>query len=564
MDPVNDPITKTAANCESDSSNDSLQEDLDPKEKTKDDDSLNAGAPSVDEDDQDSTDTSDEEDAKEGSPEFDRQKNEIKERAKTVQELLASTDLESNESGQRDLLERFWRILRPATSPAGRAVDIESRNVLYYLASRSVGEPSHPWLVKHLVKEYPSLLKDGDWRHERVLTVAIRKGKVDFIRAILDSGIEESKLQPELEYSADETKKNCIHFAVEVGFDPYVIMRLVENASRDALAAPNLQGQTPLHLAVDYKRCSSLQLDVVKTLLKHGDAALDLWTRQPEVHSVYTLYFRSRRQFQIGKELERVNQMTKRSQARSEGRKTSARPSGEREAKEKRKSSSKLLGTVGNKKLHPMNRREGLQETEDFARTSKEKRKPQRETYEDHPEPSSSKPQLSPALMRQSPTETSASECAPQVVQPFSAQSYLAKDNTIQTQQDVHSIPTRGGEPNPASKASAMNALAPQKVKVHKTHSHDKARSSIASRAMDESSRKDAADKIAHELKLHYFRTIFRPQADDPGSEESVKSTNSPGNRSRRTHQTAERFLFGDNVECKQSHALCPLQGCTS
>jgi hypothetical protein len=59
-------------------------------------------------------------------------------------------------------------------------------------------------------------------------------------------------------------------------------------ATEDTLCARDNRGCTPLHLAVEYERCTTdSQFDIVKALIENGDSALEKFTTVPNHYSAY-------------------------------------------------------------------------------------------------------------------------------------------------------------------------------------------------------------------------------------------------------------------------------------
>jgi ankyrin repeat protein len=90
--------------------------------------------------------------------------------------------------------------------------------------------------------------------------------------------------------------RNCIHMAIYYGLGESYALNLIERASEETLSAVDQCGMTPLHLAVEYERSSSPQVNIVMALLRHGDEALDQFTSTPKDLSVYEYHVHTRAQ----------------------------------------------------------------------------------------------------------------------------------------------------------------------------------------------------------------------------------------------------------------------------
>ena len=461
----------------------------------------------------------------------------LKKSLEKVQEALKSPALEQDEAGQHRFLELYGNYLSPHEDSIRDKIDMDTRNVLYALARSKPDAPSHSWLVKHLVKRHPDLLREMDYTEDGALVVAIKRGKVDFIRAVLESGIEESKLQSIL-LPLGTSKDNCIHLAINKDIDQQITVKLIEKASEDILAAQNSKKYTPLHLAVDYRRCSWPQLDVLKALLKHGDTALDPRTGKPDFFSPYRYHFETQRIHIKKLEDEKNNQIAKVRKAKIPKKEVGARISKWKEAKEKKEVDLARKGLEEMEKHPRGDKREGLESRRDLAKLEIKEQKPRPEQRKDLSTPLGGELQLSMTSLGRVPTVNVASENLSPTVRAFASERYQANETRAQAPQDTRAIPHQV-RPR-AEEASAGDIPKPRRNRVPKPE------------ALDEATRKAVADQVADELKLHYFRTILRPEPDDFDSTRGVTSKREqslPGAKFRRTHQTAERFLFGDNIE---------------
>ncbi|KAI2464187.1 hypothetical protein F4781DRAFT_425759 [Annulohypoxylon bovei var. microspora] len=78
---------------------------------------------------------------------------------------------------------------------------------------------------------------------------------------------------------------NCIHQAImkkSSSRDDDLLKFLIEKADEDTLLAVDENGFTPLHLAVEYKRCDDAQRGIVQALVERCDKVLSTTYRHPE------------------------------------------------------------------------------------------------------------------------------------------------------------------------------------------------------------------------------------------------------------------------------------------
>ena len=148
---------------------------------------------------------------------------------------------------------------------------IEHRNVPSKLAFGGRLALKLPTLLSLIVQFDPKLLEDRDPAGRGALYYAIQMKLEWFIKALLDI----KTLDKEVWQRVLCTGPNCIHMAISVGLRPSLIVGLIENVSKNMLAAQDDSGLTPLHLAVEYSRCTKERRKIVRALLEHGDSALD-------------------------------------------------------------------------------------------------------------------------------------------------------------------------------------------------------------------------------------------------------------------------------------------------
>ncbi|KAK3293535.1 uncharacterized protein B0H64DRAFT_404798 [Chaetomium fimeti] len=127
---------------------------------------------------------------------------------------------------------------------------------------------------------------------KRPLTLAISNKNEGFVRTVLRSKHVRRSLVNLLGANREDTT-NGIHLAIKTGLSTELTVELISKVTDQVLSRRDEAGLTPLHLAVEYERCTEAQLDVVKALLKHGDSALDVRTKVANL-SVYRHHFDTR------------------------------------------------------------------------------------------------------------------------------------------------------------------------------------------------------------------------------------------------------------------------------
>ncbi|KAI0888606.1 uncharacterized protein GGS22DRAFT_61008 [Annulohypoxylon maeteangense] len=165
----------------------------------------------------------------------------------------------------------------------------QKKNILHILASKK-SRRFHPmiqWMIGYLddKKYLNQLLRDGSDAEAKPLTSAIKNKNITFIKAILKSKTAELG---DVLGDYVENRRNCIHYIFKKNIPAEISQQLIEKASEDTLAAQDVDGATPLHMAAEISSSSKgNQLDTVRTFLKYGDKALDRYRKAGGYGSVY-------------------------------------------------------------------------------------------------------------------------------------------------------------------------------------------------------------------------------------------------------------------------------------
>ncbi|KAI9797324.1 MAG: hypothetical protein M1833_005503, partial [Piccolia ochrophora] len=180
-------------------------------------------------------------------------------------------------SQEQQFLGRYGSFLGETTSD-------NDRNTLLHLIVEDAKDKvfgKYEPLVRLLISRHPGLAVVKDGNEKTALYIAISRKRDKLAHFICDNHPNVDQILNVPCYHS----QNCLHLAVHrniklAGF-------LIERASEETLCAKDDQGRTPLHLAVDYTRCTVKQLEVVKALIQRGDKALDERTNAPHCLSAY-------------------------------------------------------------------------------------------------------------------------------------------------------------------------------------------------------------------------------------------------------------------------------------
>jgi hypothetical protein len=172
----------------------------------------------------------------------------------------------------------------------GKSTTRDSNTLLHLLvddAKKAAFERYQP-LIKHLVETYPELLSKQNDYEMTPLYSAISKKREKFLRYICE-------LCPHIDAILGIPcirSENCIHLAIRRNILPKLSIYLIGLANEASLCAKDDNGNTPLHLAVEYSRCTGEQLEVVAALISKCDNALD--ARNNESLSPFLYHERTR------------------------------------------------------------------------------------------------------------------------------------------------------------------------------------------------------------------------------------------------------------------------------
>ena len=144
-------------------------------------------------------------------------------------------------------------------------------------------------LVKLLIDRHPGLLGEKDINEKNPLYLAISKKRDKLVRFMCDT-------HPDIDAILSIPcchSENCLHVAIQKD-TPKLADFLIKHAGERTLCAKDDKGNTPLHLAVDYKRCIDAQLEIVKALIVQCDKAMDERSNAPNYFSPYRYHEHTR------------------------------------------------------------------------------------------------------------------------------------------------------------------------------------------------------------------------------------------------------------------------------
>lgn len=116
-------------------------------------------------------------------------------------------------------------------------------------------------LVVRLVQQSTHLLCVANDENQNPLYLAIiRKKKIlaDYmvVNCPQDDGKRQNLADAIEDCRGNEQRKNCLHLALEKDMKPNTILRMVREASKEALESVDVTGRRPMHYAVQYQRCN--------------------------------------------------------------------------------------------------------------------------------------------------------------------------------------------------------------------------------------------------------------------------------------------------------------------
>lgn len=382
--------------------------------------------------------------------------------------------------------------------------EIEKWNLLSKMAKEQSLTKSDLHLVKFLAESLPVLLDAKDIAHRGALLIAVYETKVDFIEAVINSDIDPLHLSAVIA-SPNLHEENCIHTAIKRDLSVETTIKLIQKVSMEGLMAKDKEGLTPLHRAVAYDHCTPSRRNMICTLIERSDGAFDQKSASPDFFSVYQYHVSTRKNYEKAGSEKQNRKIENTSQEKKRRRKT------------KRRSITKI---------HQQSRPDRPDE-----RRNEESRLLDPKKLEDFPTQDPSRNGL-----KRMPSVKKRVIIAPVI------------ENVDQTPG-----PYQANETRHISRRNSRSSISfSSPMKLIKTSSESKAAKELRNlRVSQEGSTKkeiplaETADFVAKELKLHYFRSIYKQEEEYLDEQSQLVISEAP----RRTHDSAIEFLFGENKE---------------
>jgi hypothetical protein len=209
------------------------------------------------------------------SSEEDSDSDEEEQKEKVSVKALLDEVLTKIRSGKLDLTDddQYTHfIARDGQDLASQTGDQDQPTALHIIASRDKKElpkldsKMQP-LIEFLSKQKDYLTAKNRSGHTS-LFLAIEAKKKEMVQWICDAHPGISSVLA----IAGSRNMNCLHAGISkrVRF----LGLLIDKAKPEAFAAKDDDGNTPLHLAVEYKKCKREQLDFIKQMVEKGDPAI--------------------------------------------------------------------------------------------------------------------------------------------------------------------------------------------------------------------------------------------------------------------------------------------------
>jgi nucleoside phosphorylase len=222
-----------------------------------------------------------EDESEAGSEEEDEEEASVKKRFEEIKHNLRNDKINLRDT---DEFEKFAEHNKDYLGKTTAAAD--GHNTLLHLlvddAKDRVFDKYKP-LFKLLIDSYPELPEIKDISDRTPLYISISKKREMLVRFMCDT---HPNIDVILGISCLRTDY-CLHVAIKKNVNPDLTIFLIEHAGEWALCAQDDMGKTPLHLAVEYERCTDAQLQVVKALIRRCDKAMNKRTIEPNCFSPY-------------------------------------------------------------------------------------------------------------------------------------------------------------------------------------------------------------------------------------------------------------------------------------
>ncbi|KAM0276583.1 hypothetical protein ACHAQH_006588 [Verticillium albo-atrum] len=240
-----------------------------------------------------------------------------------ISEAIEKIKSKAYKLGNREQRKKFFDVYGEAMKNRTEDDDLTFLHVL--LGTRDIPVKTLESPVKHIVQKYPRLLLEADGEKKTPLYIAIESSKMSRLAEIMIDGCK--YYDRALAKPCREKGENCLHLAMRSRHLPGAVkQKFVNLAPKEAIYAQDSKGYTPLHYAVEYKRGSEEQLEVVKLLIAKDDSAFLKVTHAPDPRSVYQYAEHTRKAFDAPKPSAKTS-----SSSKSKDKKPDARTPGDQD-----------------------------------------------------------------------------------------------------------------------------------------------------------------------------------------------------------------------------------------
>jgi hypothetical protein len=157
--------------------------------------------------------------------------------------------------------------------------DHNPRNLLHLIVEAGKDSTSalKP-LVEHVIKQHCRLMEETDGAGTTPLQAAIIGGITKLVEYMCDAYSTKGNIDVVLALQ-DSKNNNCLHKAMlsKHKYARKIALKLIKRVRNPkTLEAQNSEFKTPLHIAVEWERCTESQMGVVRALVNVCDAALNV------------------------------------------------------------------------------------------------------------------------------------------------------------------------------------------------------------------------------------------------------------------------------------------------
>jgi hypothetical protein len=188
-------------------------------------------------------------------------------------------------------------------------------HTLIHCDSGQQGEESLEWLMTWGMSRFTSQMGMLDSTKQTPLTAAITSRNHRFVRAYIKRipASLSTKIQEHLKitecshnYESDTT---CLHAAISTALPLQFTRPLIGLVPKEMFCVQDAKGRTPLHVAVEYERCNSEQVDIISELLAFGSNALEIrmeYKSLGRLFSAYQYHEYTRRKYRTSRSAQRT------------------------------------------------------------------------------------------------------------------------------------------------------------------------------------------------------------------------------------------------------------------